>query len=157
VINAEIVLARRTQCGLSQRQLAKRTGVSCMTIWRMENGSDTSDLPLSVLGRLADTLNVEPGALLRSSKSATCAPSTATCADSQRLSEAQLGHDAARLLRKIHRGDDIRRTMSQADRVLILPSMVNSGLVSISSAGATVSDVVAASLRPARVHGNASG
>jgi hypothetical protein len=34
--------------------------VNGMTIQRLEHGADTSDLPLAVLGRLADALDMEP-------------------------------------------------------------------------------------------------
>ena len=35
----------------------------------------------------------------------------------------------ARLLRRIHRGEDIRRSMSRADRELTLPRLLRLGLV----------------------------
>ncbi|RYP86868.1 XRE family transcriptional regulator [Nocardioides guangzhouensis] len=35
----------------------------------------------------------------------------------------------ARLLRRIHRGDDVRRTLSKTDRELTLPSLARAGLV----------------------------
>lgn len=148
VINAETVLARRTQRGLSQRQLAKHAGVSYMTISRMENGSDTSNLPLSVVGRLADALDLEPAELLRpsgrtsrSSPPSPLEPDTSDCLD-----DTSLHHDAACLLRKIQRGEDIRRTMGRVDREIILPSLVNSGLVTMSVSGAAVTSLVAVGL-----------
>jgi len=143
VINAETVLARRTERGLSQRQLAKHAGVSYMTISRMENGADTSNLPLSVLGRLADALNLEPSALLRSGTSCQRTPE---CPAETRLDAAALHHNAARLLRKLHRGDDIRKTMSQVDRELTLPALVKARLVIVEPFGLRLAQSVANSL-----------
>jgi transcriptional regulator with XRE-family HTH domain len=148
VINAEIVLARRTQFGLSQRQLAKRTGVSYMTISRMENGADTSTLPLSAVGRLAHALDLEPGGLLARGPNAhqpTSLPSDGR--SSVHLDESPLHHDSARLLRKVHRGDDIRRTMSKVERELILPALIHSGFVTMSVSGAAVTGLVALGLQ----------
>ena len=140
MINAETVLAQRTQRRLSQRQLAKHAGVRYMTISRMENGSDTSDLPPSVLGRLAAVLGLEPAALLRPSRSAA---GRFGCAAAPDLDEAALNHNAACILRKIHRGDDIRKTMSRADRELTLPALVNAGLVIVEPCGLRLTESVA--------------
>lgn len=153
MINAETVLARRTQRGLSQRQLAKHAGVSYMTISRMENGSDTSDLPLSVLDRLADALDLEPGELLVSRRVALQSPIdglTDTGVDA--LDETPLDHNSARILRKIHRSDDIRRTMSRTDRELTLPALVNAGLALVDSSGVWPHPDVALSLQVSRRH-----
>lgn len=144
MINAETVLARRTERGLSQRQLAKHAGVSYMTISRMENGSDTSNLPLSVVDRLAQALDLEPGGLLTSGSTAhqpTSLPSNGR--STVHLDESPLHHDRARLLRKVHRGDDIRRTMSKVEREVILPALIHAGLVTMSVSGATITDLVA--------------
>ena len=140
MINAATVLARRTERGLSQRQLAKHAGVSYMTISRMENGADTSHLPLSVLGRLAEALVLEPADLLVSRRAAFDSSIVGpTKSDVGSLNEAPLDHNSARLLRKIHRGDDIRRTMSRADRELTLPALINSGLVTVDTLGVRLS------------------
>lgn len=143
MINADTVLAQRTQRGLSQRQLAKHVGVSYATISRMENGSDTSDLPLSVLGRLAAALELEPGALLCATQS-TIGMSSDT--PTQHPDEAPLHHSAACLLRKIHRGDDIRKTMSRSDRELTLPTLAKSGFVIVEPCGVRIAESLANAL-----------
>jgi transcriptional regulator with XRE-family HTH domain len=143
MIDACILLARRTECGLSQRKLAKFAGVNAMTIKRIEDGGDASELPLAVLGRLADALDTEPAELLllRGDTGAAAASASPPALDA-----APLDHNAARLLRRIHRGDDIRRTMSRADREITLPSLVNRGLVEMTPNGAFLTPDVAASL-----------
>lgn len=147
MINADIVLARRTQRGLSQRQLAKHAGVSYMTISRMEDGADSSNLPLSVLGRLAAALDADPAELLTPNGRTGPGSSTSSPMSSMAAHDhIRLDHNAARLLRKIHRGNDIRRTMSRADRDLTLPALVNSGLVTIDNSGVHLAPPVRSSL-----------
>jgi transcriptional regulator with XRE-family HTH domain len=143
MIDARILLARRTERGHSQRKLAKLAGVNGMTIKRIEDGSDPSELPLAVLGRLADALDIEPADLLLRRRRTGAVAAAAPPPD---LDTAPLDHNAARLLRRIQRGDDIRRTMSRADREITLPSLVNRGLVKMTPSGAVLEPDVAASL-----------
>jgi transcriptional regulator with XRE-family HTH domain len=143
MIDGDVLLARRTDRGLSQRQLGKLVGVNAMTIHRIEHGSDASELPLAVLGRLADALDVDPGALLlgrRDSSSGAAAPPPSD------LDPTPLDRNAARLLRRIHRGDDIRRTMTRADREITLPALINRGLVKMTPTSAVLDPAVTESL-----------
>jgi len=143
VIDGDVLLARRTERGLSQRKLGKLVGVNGMTIHRIERGSDASELPLAVLGRLADALDVDAGDLLLGRRDAGPAAAAPPPSD---LDPAPLDDNAARLLRRIHRGDDIRRTLSRADREITLPALINRGLVSMTSSGAVLTTAVESSL-----------
>ena len=60
--------ALRERRGLSQAELARRSGVSQATISRIEAGK-TRGVDLVTLDRLARALGVSPGSLLASSKS----------------------------------------------------------------------------------------
>ena len=142
MIDATFLLARRTERGLSQRGLARLVGVNAMTIHRIEHGSDTSALSLAVLGRLADALDVDPADLLlgRPATGANTVPPPAN------LDPVPLDHNAARLLRRIHRGDDIRRTMTRAEREITLPELINRCLVQMGPNGAVVEPAVSAHL-----------
>lgn len=55
----------------------------------------------------------------------------------------------ARLLRRIHRGEDIRRVLSKRDRELVLPALQRRGLVEDHGEGPVVAAHVAASLEMA--------
>lgn len=145
MIDGDVLLARRTDRGLSQRQLGKLVGVNGMTIHRIEHGSDSSELPLAVLGRLADALDVDAGALLLGRRDAGSAAAAPPPSD---LDLTPLDRNAARLLRRIHRGDDIRRTMSGADREITLPALINRGLVKMTPTGAILDPAVTESLGP---------
>lgn len=144
MIDGDVLLARRTDRGLSQRQLGKLVGVNGMTIHRIEHGSDSSELPLAVLGRLADALDVDAGDLLLGRREAGFAAAAPPRSD---LDPTPLDRNAARLLRRIHRGDDIRRTMSRADREITLPALINRRLVHMAPDGAVVTASVSRSLR----------
>ncbi|SFK51160.1 hypothetical protein [Geodermatophilus ruber] len=52
----------------------------------------------------------------------------------------------ARLLRRIHRGEDVRRVLSGPDRQFVLPALLRRGLVVDHGAGPVVTPHVAASL-----------
>ncbi len=143
MIDPDVLLQRRTLCGLSQRKLAKLAGVHSMTIKRLEDRCDGGDLPLRVLGRLADALHIEPRDLLqrRSATAPQVPPPPALALDNE-----PLDHNAAKLLRRIHRGEDVRRTMTRAEREIILPSLVRRGAVTMTSKGCALGDSVARSL-----------
>jgi hypothetical protein len=112
-----------------------------MTIQRIEQGSDASELPLAVLGRLADALDIEPADLLLRRQ-----PTDAVVVADPDLDSAPLDHNAARLLRRIHRGDDIPRTLNRAEREITLPSLINRGLITMTAGGAVLAPSVAAAL-----------
>lgn len=54
--------AERTAAGLSQRDLAKRAGVSPEAIYRYENGK--RDIPMKVLNAIAVALGLRPSQIL---------------------------------------------------------------------------------------------
>lgn len=56
----------------------------------------------------------------------------------------------ARLLRRIHRGEDVRRKLSRTQRELTLPSLLRAGLVQHDAAGLAVAEDVANSLDHSR-------
>lgn len=133
MIDTTHLIARRTEQGFSQRQLAKLTGVNRETIRRLEHGADPSRLPLAVVNRLAAALDTPLPVLL----------ATAPTTTDERLGDANvdpdpLGYNAARLLRRIHRGEDIRRTMTRTDRELTLPNLMRRGLVVARSDGIAI-------------------
>jgi transcriptional regulator with XRE-family HTH domain len=55
----------------------------------------------------------------------------------------------ARLLRRIHRGEDVRRVLSKPDREFILPALLRRGIVVDDGDGPVLESHVAASLRTA--------
>ncbi len=123
MIDTRHLITLRTDQGLSQRQLAKLAGVNRETIGRLERGADPSRLPLAVVGRLAAALDTSPASLL------TPGPTADDDAVDAPLDPSPLDHNAARLLRRIHRGEDIRRTMTRAEREMTLPNLMRRGLV----------------------------
>lgn len=137
MIDAYLVLQQRTRRGLSQRQLAKHAGVNPMTIQRLEHGADTSALTLAVLDRLAEALDLEPADLLLSRRRNDDHPDGQVPA--RELDARPLDHNAARLLRRIHRGEDIRRTMSRTEREITLPALINRGLLEVTACDIRVS------------------
>lgn len=51
------IRSRRTECGISQRQLALMTGTSRSYLWKIETG--TADVGIDVLIRIAQALDVK--------------------------------------------------------------------------------------------------
>lgn len=126
MINAELVARLRTERGLSQRRLAYFTGVNFQVIRRIEAGGDDGNLTLRHLARMGHALGTPPRDLLGE---ATSAPTTPEQAPSE-LTTAQ-----ARLLRRIQRGEDVRRTLTANERELVLPSLVRRGTVNVGRRG----------------------
>lgn len=151
MIDTNRVITARTELGLSQRQLAKHVGVNRETIRRLERGADPSRLTLAVLGRLAGALRVTPSELLTEG-----AERTTHLQDPMELNPAPLDHNAARLLRRIHRGEDVRRTMSRSERELILPQLVRQGLITLRAGAPQLAPLAASSLGTSATAGPAS-
>jgi transcriptional regulator with XRE-family HTH domain len=126
VIDASALRRARHDRGLSQRQLAKAIGVDPLTVQRLEAGADPGDLPLRVLARITEALAVAPAELLQT---------TTTSRASRGLNRATgstarpLRLDQAKLLWRVHRGEDIRRRLSNAQRELVLPALLRDGLL----------------------------
>lgn len=120
MINAGLMARLRTERGLSQRRLAFFAGVNFQVIRRIEAGGDDGNLTLRHYARLCEALGIHPRELLldESAQVEVLAP------ESSELTIAQ-----ARLLRRIHRGEDVRRALSRTERELVLPTLVRRGLV----------------------------
>jgi transcriptional regulator with XRE-family HTH domain len=187
VIDPDALRRIRTDRGLSQRRLAIAAGVDPLTVKRLEGGADPGDLPLRVVGQLADCLGVPmqdllsrptapaPDDLVKSVGAALLAHGRTTItrlavalgATVDDVAVAVAGLDAhlaaagmsvarqhdevwlvplvdttkaapadrpltlaeARLLRRVHRGEDVRRVLSKPDREFILPALQRRGLV----------------------------
>jgi transcriptional regulator with XRE-family HTH domain len=197
--------------GLSQRQRAAAIGVDPLTVKRLETGAATGDLPLRVLGRLADTLGVTPAQLLAApddeeqqptptklvadigatllacgrttitalADTTNTTPADVTTALSQLAATLRPGGiaiarygdevwlapttvgaarpatatrplraDQARLLRRIHRGEDIRRKLNKTGRELVLPALLNQGLIDDRNGQLRLGEDAAISLDP---------
>lgn len=142
MIDASRLAQLRVSRGLSQRKVAHLTGVNYQVIRRIEAGGDDGNLTLRHLGRLAESLGVAPADLL-AGQSASPAHGDSDPAVSE-LTIAQ-----ARLLRRIHRGEDVRRILTNEERDLVLPSLVHRGLVSVSGGGPyRLTDSATADLTP---------
>lgn len=112
-------LARlRTVAARSQRSLAKSCGISFNVIRRLEAGGTAEHVTLGQLHRIATALNCHPMDLVEKTSQDHEAPYT----DELTIREA-------RLLRRIHRGDQITRNLSNTDRQFILPALIKGGLV----------------------------
>jgi transcriptional regulator with XRE-family HTH domain len=122
VINAGLMAHLRTERGLSQRRLAFFAGVNFQVIRRIESGGDDGNLTLRHYARLCEALGVHPRDLLLEE---------ALVSTTREVVDSELTISQARLLRRIHRGEDVRRTLSRTERELVLPSLVRRGLVRV--------------------------
>lgn len=125
MINAALLAETRVRRGLSQRKLAYLAGVNYQVIRRIEAGGDDGNLTLRHLARICEAMELAPAELLTALPAPT--PSEVSMDE---LSIAQ-----ARLLRRIQRGDDVRRSLSSTERGLTLPSLVHRRLVSSTNGG----------------------
>jgi hypothetical protein len=99
--------------------------VNYQVIRRIEAGGDDGNLTLRHLSRICEALELDPGQLLTALPSPTMSE----------VSVDELSITQARLLRRIQRGDDVRRSLSANERELTLPSLVRRGLVSSAHGG----------------------
>jgi len=130
----------RMTTGISQRTLAKRVGVSYQTIRRLEHGEDAGELPVRIIARIAATLKVDLPTLLADETDAIeVAPST-----------SRLRRDQVFLLRRIARDEPVSQLMSQAERTTTLPSLIKSGLVTMTSGKPALSSATLHSLQSRR-------
>jgi transcriptional regulator with XRE-family HTH domain len=128
VINPAALAAARTNRGLSQRKVAVLVGINYQQIRRIEAGGDDGNLTIRDFERLCAALQVPPSELL-----------VAPDHQGGDLSAGQEGSGdldapAARLLRRIQRGEDVRRSLSQTERELLLPALRRRHLVRIPGA-----------------------
>ena len=127
MINAQALSQARTAAGLSQRKLALLIGLNFQVIRRLEAGGDDGNLTLRDLQKICTTLGVPPQTLLGTSE-VPHATLPVTCAE-----ELDLGQ--ARLLRRIHRGVDVRKSLTRDEQQLVLPALVRLRLIATSAGG----------------------
>jgi len=124
VINSGKLRELRILAGLSQRGLCKLAGIGPLGIKRIEDGADASRLPLQVVARIATALGVEITDLL---SDLSCDPVPA--ANNAIPAADGLDLNQARLLRRIHRREDVGRRLTKVDQEMTLPSLMRAGLV----------------------------
>ncbi len=122
MINAAALAHTRTARGLSQRRLARLTGLNYQIIRRLELGGDDGNLTLRELAQICTTLQVEPAALL--SQPVPNAPPTGIASTSLELDLSQ-----ARLLRRVQASAHATRSLTSLERQTVLPSLLKCGLV----------------------------
>ncbi|MGZ4531333.1 MAG: helix-turn-helix domain-containing protein [Mycobacteriaceae bacterium] len=128
MIHAQALSDARSQLGVSQRKLARTVGLNYQVIRRLESGGDDGNLTLRDFGKICATLGVAPSALLS-------APELAPVDGlSDQLEELDLGQ--ARLLRRIQRGQEVRKALRRDQQELVLPSLLRLGLVITGRSGA---------------------
>lgn len=94
---------------------------------------------------LADGLALLGIAVARHDEEVWLAPLTSAGATGER--HRPLDVNQARLLRRIHRGEDVRRALSRVERTMILPSLLRRGLVEYTTTGLHPTGDTEASLR----------
>jgi transcriptional regulator with XRE-family HTH domain len=129
MIRGDCLAHARTTRGLSQRKLAHLVGLNYQVIRRIEAGGTAGNLTLGDLGRICRVLEITPSSLLDDPASGV--RSTTTVHDG--IAELDLAQ--ARLLRRIQRREDVRRSLGRDERELVLPHLVRIGLVSVSRGG----------------------
>jgi transcriptional regulator with XRE-family HTH domain len=131
-------LARlRASAGKSQRSLAKACGVSYNVIRRLEAGGTANNVTIGQLDRIATELSCSLADLLE--------PSNEVQATESRR---ELSIAEARLLRRIHRGDNVSNTLSHPERQFHLPALIRMGLISMVNGRPETSRAVRLSLDP---------
>lgn len=128
MINAIALSQTRTARGLSVRKLGRLSGLSYQLIRRIEAGGDDGNLTLREFERLCTVLDADPADLLNTRMARTSEPVPIRGPE-----ELDLGQAA--LLRRLQRGQDIRRHLSTNDRETVLPGLVRQGLVRSGSGG----------------------
>jgi transcriptional regulator with XRE-family HTH domain len=118
VINANHLRRARLLAGVSQRAVARHAGVSYQTIRRLENGDSADALPLGVLRKIASGVGIPLCALL-CDENTMADPTDLATSDETTLDIAQ-----ATLLRRIHRGQRITKTLTSTERKFVLPSLI---------------------------------
>jgi len=134
MINHITLSQRRTSLGLSQRKFALMVGLNYQAIRRLEAGGDDGNLRLRDLDKICTVLGIRPTELLRNTLVA-ATRDTRRGADAAAPQCAELDLSQARLLRRIQAGIDTRRVLSQAERELVLPSLIRLRLVVVSTGG----------------------
>ena len=131
MINALALSHARTQRGLSQRKLAQLVGLNYQVIRRLEAGGNDGNLTLRDLDKICTTLAVPPVELLGSPSSVSI-PAQADSAEA----DVELDVAQARLLRRIQRDSDVRKSLTTDQRQLVLPGLLHLDLVRTARSGA---------------------
>ena len=127
----------RALAGRSQRSLAKSCGLSYNVIRRLESGGSTSNVTLGQLDRIASELSCTIADLLEPTESA-----------SDPKHPRDLSIAEAKLLRRIHRGENVSSTLSQPERQFILPALINMDLVTMVQGRPEITKELHQNLRP---------
>lgn len=131
MISPDTLRLHRTLAGLSQRALARAAGISPIGIKRIEDGADAGRLPLAVVKRIADAIDLTIDQLLEE-------PAAGGSRDA--LAEpTPLNHQQAKLLRRLQRGEDITRRLSRPERELTIPAMIRHGSLDVGPRGFALS------------------
>lgn len=142
MINPELLRHHRTLAGLSQRKLSKLAGLGPLGIKRLEDGADAGRLPLAVVARIAEALKVALQDLLTASAPKPADP----LAD-----PVPLNYSQAKLLRRLHRGENITRRLTTTDREFTLPALVKAAAVTTTTGGVVLMQAPAHSLEKPRI------
>jgi len=140
VIDSNKLRKLRMLAGLSQRQLCKLAGIGPLGVKRIEDGADASRLPLHVVGRIAAALGVQIADLIDNPARGAALPDVTTSAAS--TTDVGLDLNQARLLRRLHRGENIQHSLTRADRELTLPNLIRSGVVVLHAGQPSLSALV---------------
>lgn len=127
----------RALAGRSQRSLAKSCGLSYNVIRRLESGGSASTVTLGQLDRIAAELSCTIADLLEPTEPV-----------SGPEHPRDLSIAEAKLLRRIHRGENVSRTLSQPERQFILPALINMGLVTMVAGNTEITKELHRNLSP---------
>lgn len=140
MIHPDTLRLNRTLTGLSQRKLSKIAGLSPLGIKRIEDGGNAAELPLAVVARIADAINVTINDLLEKP----AAPPSPL--DDSRTATQTLNFQQAQLLRLIEAGRLSTRNLTRSQREMTLPSLIRLGLVDVTPSGPACAPAVSHSL-----------
>lgn len=127
---------QRILAGLSQRQLAKRAGVSYQTIRRLEHGGDAGELTLRTVTRLLTALELRIESLLEGTGLPVTTGTTST----------RLDIGEARLLKKLATKPRALSTLTKIERELVLPRLLRAEVIQVSDDTASLHTLVADTL-----------
>ena len=116
------LMQQRILAGLSQRQLAKRAGVSYQTNRRLEQGGDAGDLTLRTVTRLLTALELSIEKLL----------DTADLPRATEPAPTRLEIGEARLLKKLATKPQAQATLTKIEREIVLPKLLRAELIQAS-------------------------
>lgn len=131
----------RVMAGLSQRGLAKHAGVGYQTIRRIEAGENAGHLQLLTVQKIATALDVSLADLINES--------TAQPAPIENAIPLNFGD--YKLLKNIEQGQKTTSTLTNEQRRMNLPRLVESGLVTVNGASIELSPAAKTGLNHQRL------